>query len=70
MEQISEEMKLLVRNKLKTNEQFSLYKNEKEKQLDELTDKRKKLWYRHKKAKTEAEKQKIKKEQLKGFRKF
>ena len=49
MDKISEEARLLVSNDLKTNEQFFCFKEEKEKSLKELTDKRYELWYKHKK---------------------
>ena len=45
MEKISEEARLLVSNNLKTNEQFFLFKEDKEERLKELTDQRSKLWY-------------------------
>ena len=57
MDNISEEARLLVSNNLKTNEQFFLFKEEKEKLLNDLTDKRSKLWYQHKKAKSKEEKE-------------
>ena len=62
MEQISKETRLLVRNNLKTDEQFFNYKKNKELELDTLEDKRDKLWYRHKKATTFIEQSNIKKE--------
>jgi hypothetical protein len=52
MDQISEEVKLLVSNNLKTNEQFFCFQTEKKNKLDELLDQRSKLWYQHKKSKT------------------
>ncbi len=57
MQQISEEIRLLVSNKIETNQQFFLFQEEKQKQLDTLLDKREKLWYQHKKGKTLEEKQ-------------
>ena len=57
MDKISEEAKLLVSNNLKTNEQFFSFKTEKENKLNDLTDKRSKLWYRHKKSKNKEEKE-------------
>lgn len=62
MEQISEQTRLLVRNNLKTNEQFFLFKNEKHNELTSLLDKRSKLWYKHKKSKIPEEKNQLKKE--------
>ncbi len=62
MDQISKETRLLVRDNLKTDEQFFNYKNNKEQELDILEDKRDKLWYRHKKATTFIEQSNIKKE--------
>ena len=59
MEDISNETKLLVRNNLKTDEQFFLFKEEKEKQLNDLMDQRSKLWYKHKKSKSKQEKDEI-----------
>ncbi len=62
MEEISKEARLLVRNELKTNEQFFAFKNEKEKELDSLMDRRSKLWYKHKKSKSKEEKDEIRKQ--------
>ena len=62
MEEISRETRLLVSNNLKTNEQFFLFKEEKKSKLDNLMDQRSKLWYQHKKAKGDEEKEKIKKQ--------
>ena len=62
MERISEETKLLVRNNLKTNEQFFSFKEQKSKELTNLLDKRSKLWYKHKKSKSKVEKDQLKKE--------
>lgn len=62
MERISEETKLLVRNNLKTNEQFFSFKEQKSKELTNLLDKRSKLWYKHKKSKSIVEKDQLKKE--------
>ena len=59
MEDISNETKLLVRNNLKTDEQFFLFKEEKEKRLNDLMDQRSKLWYKHKKSKSKQEKDEI-----------
>lgn len=57
MDKISEEARLLVSNDLKTNEQFFCFKEEKEKRLKELTDKRYELWYKHKKTNSVEEKE-------------
>ncbi len=62
MERISEETKLLVRNNLKTNEQFFSFEEQKSKELTNLLDKRSKLWYKHKKSKSKVEKDQLKKE--------
>lgn len=62
MDMISEETRLLVRNKLKTNEQFFSFKNEKEKELSNLLDERSKLWYKHKKSKNKNEKEDLRKQ--------
>lgn len=62
MDDISNETKLLVRNNLKTDEQFFSYKKEKENKLDELMDQRSKLWYKHKKSKSSNEKEEIKRQ--------
>ena len=60
MEEISNETRLLVRNNLKTDEQFFAFKEDKEKRLEELMDQRSKLWYKHKKSKSKQEKGEIK----------
>lgn len=62
MEKISEEARLLVSKELKTNEQFFLFREEKIKRRDELTEKRYKLWNKHKKSKNIEEKKKISKQ--------
>lgn len=62
MDKISEEARLLVSNDLKTNEQFFSFKEEKEKRLKELLDKRYELWYKHKKVNIEEERQIISKQ--------
>jgi hypothetical protein len=62
MDQISEEVKLLVSNNLKTNEQFFCFQTEKKNKLDELLDQRSKLWYQHKKSKTFEEKESLSKQ--------
>lgn len=60
MEEISNETRLLVRNNLKTDEQFFAFKEDKEKRLEELMNQRSKLWYKHKKSKSKQEKEEIK----------
>ena len=60
MEEISNETRLLVRNNLKTDEQFFAFKEDKEKRLEELMDQRSKFWYKHKKSKSKQEKEEIK----------
>ena len=62
MEEISNETRLLVRNNLKTDEQFFSFKEDKEKRLNELMDQRSKLRYKHKKSKSKQEKEEIKKQ--------
>ena len=62
MENISNETKLLVRNNLKTDEQFFAFKEEKEKRLNDLMDQRSKLWYKHKKSNFKLEREQIKKQ--------
>ena len=60
MDMLSNEMRLLVRNKIETYEQFFLYKNNACNTLDILTDKRSKLWYKHNKTQDFSEKRNIK----------
>ena len=60
MDMLSNEMRLLVRNKIETYEQFFLYKNNACNTLDILTDKRSKLWYKHNKIQDYNEKRNIK----------
>lgn len=62
IDQISEQTRLLVRNNLKTNEQFFSFKTEKHKEYTELLDKRSKLWNKHRRSKSQDEKNKLKKE--------
>lgn len=59
MDMLSKEMKLLVREKIKTYEQFFLYREKILNELDSLKDVRSKLWYKHKRASTEEEKNEI-----------
>lgn len=56
---IIEETKLLVSNKLETDEQFFLYKNNIEEEVGNLVDEREKLWYKHKTEKDRDEQEKI-----------
>ena len=67
MEEISNETRLLVRNNLKTDEQFFAFKEDKEKRLEELMDQRSKLWYKHKKSKSKQEKEEIKEDLTEKF---
>ena len=46
LDKISEEAKLLVSENLETDEQFFLFKNNKQNELNALLDEREKLWYR------------------------
>ncbi len=59
LDHISEQAKLLSSKKIETSEQFFSFKKEKEKELDVLLDSRSKLWYKHKKATTKEDKEKI-----------
>lgn len=60
MEQISEETKLLVSQKIETYEQFLEYKNSVENQYDELMSKKELLWKKIKYSKSDVEKENIK----------
>ena len=62
LDKISKQTELLVSNKLDTYEQFFAFKEQKSKELDQLLDKRDKLWYKHKKSKNKEEKQSIRNE--------
>ena len=62
LDKISKQTDLLVSNKLDTYEQFFAFRTQKTKELDSLLDKRSKLWYRHKKAKSQSEKESIRNE--------
>ncbi len=62
IDELSNQTQLLVSNHLDTDEQFFLFKEEKEKQLKQLMDKREKMWYRHKKESNETEKRNCLKE--------
>ena len=59
MDQLSKEIKLLATNNLETDEQFFLFKKEKETLLNDLMDKRSKLWYQHKKSQKTTDKESI-----------
>lgn len=59
MEQISEETKLLVSQKIETYQQFLEYKNSINSQFNELKGKRELLWQKEKWVKTESEKENI-----------
>lgn len=60
MDMLSNEMRLLVRNKIETYEQFFLYKTNVCNLLDGLIDKRNKLWYKHNKTESNIDKKLIK----------
>ena len=60
MDMLSNEMRLLVRNKIETYEQFFLYKSNVCNLLDGLIDKRNKLWYKHNKTESNIDKKLIK----------
>ena len=62
LDKITKQTDLLVSNKLDTYEQFFAFKTQKTKEIDNLLDKRSKLWYRHKKAKSQSEKESIRNE--------
>lgn len=57
LDNISKQTELLVSNKLDTYEQFFAFKEQKSKELDELLDKREKLWLKHNKSKILEDKQ-------------
>ena len=59
MDMLTEETRLLVRNKIETYEQFFLYKESVTSRLDTLIVKRRNLWRQHKKANTEEDKKRI-----------
>ena len=59
MDRLSKEIKLLATNNLETDEQFFLFKKEKETLLNDLMDKRSKLWYQHKKSQKTTDKESI-----------
>ena len=60
MDMLSNEMRLLVRNKIETYEQFFLYKTNVCNLLDGLIDKRNKLWYKRNKTESNIDKKLIK----------
>lgn len=60
MDMLSNEMRLLVRNKIDTYEQFFFYKSNVCNLLDGLIDKRNKLWYKHNKTESNIDKKLIK----------
>lgn len=62
MQNISEQTKLLVSNKITTYEQFFSYSNKLKNELDLLLDKRSKLWYKHKKSNNIKQKEEIRNE--------
>lgn len=62
LDNISKQTELLVSNKLDTYEHFFAFKEQKSKELDELLDKREKLWLKHNKSKNKEEKQNIRQE--------
>ena len=62
LDDISSETKLLVSNKIETYEQFFSYKTKKVLELNDLLDKRSKLWYKFKKSKSSEEKTSIRNE--------
>ena len=61
MEQISEQTKLLVSQKIETYEQFLEYKSSVDNQLNELKGKRELLWQKEKWLKTDKEKENVRK---------
>ena len=56
MEEISNQTRLLVREKIETNEQFLFYKEQINREIQELISKKHNLWIKHKRVKTEEEK--------------
>ena len=55
LDMLSDEMKLLVRNNIKTNEQFFVYQRGVNSELNSLVDQRNKLWYQYKNSDDEVE---------------
>ena len=64
MNEISEQTRLLVSNKIETREQFLLFKDKVNNELKELTSNRDNLWKKIKRVNTEEDKQLIQKELL------
>ena len=62
MEEISEQTKLLVREKIETNEQFLFYKDKLNTEVQTLVGKKHNLWIKHKRVKTDVEKNVIRSE--------
>lgn len=60
LDRISEQTKLLVSEKIETYEQFFSYSKKLNDKLNNLLDKRSKLWYQHKKSNNQEDKNKIK----------
>lgn len=56
MEEISNQTRLLVREKIETHEQFLFYKEQINREIQELISKKHNLWIKHKRVKTEEEK--------------
>lgn len=56
MEEISNQTRLLVREKIETNEQFLFYKEQINREIQELISKKHNLWIKHKRVKIEEEK--------------
>ena len=54
--EISNQTRLLVREKIETNEQFLFYKEQINREIQELISKKHNLWIKHKRVKTEEEK--------------
>ena len=59
MDSISKQTELLVKNKIVTDEQFLLFKQEKEKNLDNLLKEREDLWKEYNKSKNNKNKRSI-----------
>lgn len=64
MNEISEQTRLLVSNKIETHEQFLLFKDNVNNELKELTSNRDNLWKKIKRVNSEEDKQVIQKELL------
>ena len=62
MEEISEQTKLLVREKIETNEQFLFYKDKLNTKVQTLVGKKHNLWIKHKRVKIDVEKNVIRSE--------